>query len=1003
MGAAFVPHGGTIGVLLYRQLLAPLTSNRAFLGVKVCSRVSDGTSKRVELDGWVEKPKALSISLIATNPASCAHLLLIHSSDLPAMLNLVFILDITGSMGSEVEGVKQTVSKLVESVFNENYAVMVTIITYTENAIGCYVTNDSFTEGDEAMRFVSSIQLCKPPGSTGIEANGGDGDENAKAALAELLRLDNTMPTIAFLITDAGPHLVADRTSSEAQHEMDYLKREHNVVNTDLFHVLELVHAQFGDKLILNVIKFIKNSDHCLYGAVAKKFGGVLITPQDRSPSRLAAGMFSILTQMFDRILGQASGDSDSVSAAALTAFNFFDLQYFVVPTSEPDVTHNGQPSVGSTKDVLFQFLERATVVVGDKFGKRAVDATALQEQVELLLVIAKCLLKLMPYNTALDRANTLIVKIQTELPPENKGHFKIQVEDLPSLLSKDLVSSSELTAAVSAITLMSTEETAKDSLEEDAAFDPRTTIQTVAGLFLCHLAVLQLPEKNGKLDFMDSWSAVISKISNDIMTTADFLHMIGYETTTGGLSDRKQEYNYAQLFADPNDAVGSELLHIASGTQILDIITALAAGAPAGQFCPFMFRGTLAGSLLGLLSQYDPSLSSYQWDIVRKLVYTIRLVMGPMPSTMPADPELHVGKMLFRLLRMIPAADLSTEARTQATQIVLEELLATRIQKFAKYNQSAYLKLIQQMVGYEHQSEVLDVFEPHVLDADTWRFETARAVQVASESSVALTFTSCAENLIQAVYELLKNEDDVESKASALPSIADIWPSFTQDLPKYLLLQLRKNRFVIDAPSTDAAKSKTLNWRRLDLIQEDLKSETYAAQAMQQLQKQYDTFLRSLRLRRANEKDEQRWHNAIRTMKAPFEEFVDTLKVIGDTASRDHKLLLRAFKSFGTTQLSVADYEAKLQVLITGRVVQKGLGDEIVFNRGNLHPHPDRFVPMSETFQTRLRKMQQRKKWPLSHIYRPSGVPNHSGHSNSNPSAWAAKRSLADKTFWEV
>lgn len=920
------------------------------------------------------------------------------------MLNLAFILDITGSMGSEVEGVKQTVSKLVESVFQEDYAVMVTIVTYTEDAKGCYVTNNSFTEGDQAMSFVSSIQLCKPPGSTGISANGGDGDENAKAALAELLRLDETMPTIAFLITDAGPHLVADRTSAEAAHEMDYLKREHNVVNTDLFHVLELVHAQFGDKLILNVIKFIKNSDHRLYGAVAKKFGGVLITPQDRSPTRLAAGLFSILTQMFDRVLGQqGGGDAESASAAALAAFDFYDLQEFLVPTSEPDVTHNTQPSVGSTKDVMFQFLERATVVVGDKFGKRAVDATALKEQVELLLVIAKCLLKLMPYNTALDQAKELIVKIQTELPPENKGHFKIQVEDLPSLLSKDLASSSELAGVVSAITLMSTEETAKDSLEEDAVFDPSTTIETAASLFLCHLAVLQLPEKNGKLDFMDSWSAVISKISNDIMTTADFFRMIGYETTTGGLSDRKQEYNYAQLFADPNDAVGSELLRIASGTQILDIITALAAGAPAGQFCPFMFRGTIAGSLLGLLSQCDPPLSSYQWDIARKLVYTIRLVMGPTPDNMPADPELHVGKMLFRLLRMIPAADVSSEARAQAMQSVLEELLATRIQKFAKYNQSAYLKLVEQMVGYEHNSEVLDVFEPHALDADTWAFDTTRAVQVASESSVALTFASCAENLIQAVYEPVKNEDDLETKAPALPSLAAIWPSFTQDLPKYLLLQLRKVRFAIDAPAAGAAKSKTLNWRRLDLIKEDLKSETYATQAMLQLQKQHDAFLRALRLRRANEKDEQRWHNAIRTMKAPFEEFVDALKVIGDTASRDHKLLLRAFKSFGMTQLSVTEYEAKLQVLITGRVVQKGVADEIVFNRGNLHPHPDRFVPMSEKFQARLRKMQQDKKWPLSHMYRPSGVPNHSGHSNSNPSAWAAKRSIAAKTFWEM
>lgn len=947
---------------------------------------------------------ALKTALLASPFATNGHAIpaLNHSSShrpTLKMINLAFILDITGSMESELRGVKETVRALVKSVSeDEAHQVMVTIITFTENSHGCYVTNNSFESGKSASSFVSTIRLCVPPGSVGVNANGGDGDENHKAALAELLRLDGSMPTIAFLISDAGPHLVADRPTAEATLEVNFLKRTHSIVNTDMFHILGLVHAHFGDNLILNIIKYTKNSDHRLYGAIAKQFGGVLITPTERQAAKLAAGLMAILTQMFESFAGSGSSGLTGpvLDESALRAFEFYDMRGFVQPASEAQVANNPLPVVGSTKSALFKLIERATVIVGSKFAKRAIAAGALQEQVELLLVIAKCLTKTLPYNAALDRATALVATIRELLPKENQGHFKIQASDLPGLLSQELASTAETEAAVSAITLMGPEETAKTSLggvgddEEKTAFDPTMLIQTVGSLFLGHLAVLELPQKNGAVDFMDSWSAVINKVSNDVMTASDFLAMIGSQGATGGLSIRANEYNYAQMFADPSDTVGSALLQVASGTQVLDILTGLLAGAPAGQFSPNMFRGTIAATLMALLSQHEPPLSEFQWDIVRKLVHSIQLLMGPKPTTLDVDPEAPMPKLLFRLLRLACTAD---DGNHSAARQFLQEMLAARIQKVLKYNPGRFFALVERVVGYDtHVSMVENVTEPHALDADVWWFDVHRAANRAATSKLCTVFRVCAENTLRVVF----------AEFGKVPTLDEVWPTFVADLPRYLLLHKRTARYMVKA---DAKGSVGGNHPPVWVdakVYHPLKDVFFAELAMKLLHKKHDAFLRDLRARRANIAAEYRWHDAVHTMKAPMDEFVQKLSAYGTSACREHRLLLRAFKIVGVNVLDAADYAAKLQIVITGRVVE-GKSETVVFNRGNLHPHPDRFVPMSESFKAKLRLLQQQFGWSLTHTYRPSDIPNHSGFSNSSPSEWARRRSLAEMTFWEV
>lgn len=932
------------------------------------------------------------------------------------MLNLVFLLDITGSMGSQVEGVKKTVGKLVASVFDQDYDVMLTVITFTEDSRGCYITDDRFTDGEEAQSFISSLTLCVPPGSTGINANGGDGDENTKAAIAQLLKLDNSMPTVAFLITDAGPHLTADSQTSEATHEVQFLKKEHGIVDTDMMHILSLVSAHFEHNLMLNVIKYFKSSDHRLYGAVAKQMGGVLVTPREDSANRLAAGLFSILNQMFTRCLGGAATSDDAVPTnelEGLDAFDFYDLEGVELVEREADVSRNQVPPTGDTRDVLFAFLERATVVIGDKFAKRAVEAAGLLEQVELLLIIAKCATHTMSLDSAVDKSTTLIAAIREKLPEENQGHFKFSADNFAAVLAEIVASAAvnaepeheaehrkdTLSAAsVSAITLLTTEEAVVDALgeTEETGLDPRVVLETAASLFLSHMAVLQLPVKNGRADFMDAWASVITEVSGDVVTAKDFLALIAAETSTTGLSIRDHEYNYAQIMADPSDSLACALLRAASGTQVLDVLTALLAGAPAGKFCPNMFRGTTASALMGLLmppsmvtkgtEESVATMSEFQWQIAHKLVHSARLIMGKRPASMVCEPESAVSKMVFQLLRLA----LDGDAKTQAVRAVLEEILASQIQRMAKYNERRYLGLVQRVVQYEHVSEeVEDVFLEHPLDKELWSFDVQEAKQRAAASPMFAWFKSAAQNVITAVY----SDDKI------VPTLSEVWPEVEDAVPKLVLLQKRTGRYTLEATEGEGA---TREWRRSNVLAQPLASDMYTSAAMQQLRKKHETFLRELRARRENMAAERRWQLALHHMRAPMAEFVEKLRtLVVDNASLEHMLLLRALKLHGASELEPSEFEDKVTVVVTGRDV---LTREVVFNRGNLLANPTKFVPMSEEFQVKLRALRAKHSWPLAHTYRASGKPNRHGFSNASASQWAARRVLPGvASFWDA
>ncbi|DBA02887.1 TPA: hypothetical protein N0F65_005914 [Lagenidium giganteum] len=979
------------------------------------------------------------------------------------MINLAFLLDITSSMSLQLESLKQVVSSLVDSVFQDaNNELQVTIITFTESRTACYASHHCFVDGQRAVEFVRSIQLNNPPGTTIFDANGGDSDENHKAALMELLVLDASIPTIAFMITDAAPHMQRGGKSDEALNEMKYL-RSMGYDKTDMFHLLELIKNHYQDNLILNVLKYGK-FDMDVFGAMAATFQGLLMQPEETSTEMLTSGLMALLNEMFSRFSRSATVEKVDVweLPQLLAGFTIYDTCQLAAYTCEQDLGPSRARPVkeGSTKELLFGLVNRATVIVGDKFNKRAAEASALPEQIELVLVLAKYLSKSISRQDAWRRCLDLMEEIRAALPQEYASHFRVTQPFVTKWLdtNEDLAFNAEESTSVlhSAISLMTTDEQVVYLSQGDDRI--RKRLLAVARLLLCHGAVIEFPKRIdhfefsdkwaaqamqatpqiAHIDFMDSWSAVVSAISPDVMNAADFLALIDGKTTARGLSNRKAAFNHAQLFADPHDRVGTALFQVASATQVLNVLAATLSGAPAGKFTPNMFRGTTASGLVMLLST-GASLPVYMWKIVNQLTHSLRISVGARPTQFECEPESPVSKLLFRLLRLHDT--LSLDEHRAAIRLFLEEFLAATIQKALKFKTRKVMELVEQVVAYRHIDAVVDVLEAHPLEAEHWTFSVDAACEVAAGSKLLKTFRARANNVLRVL-------NQVHEQAWSLDHV---WPSHVTDFVKLLLLQTRTARYTMKrsddglkrrqksipkttseysyntdddtegctykmcscddtgdeadtADAENATKEKvTVTWTRSSVLATPLSDDKYAARAIQVLRQSRAAFLTDLRARRQQQTAEVLWQRALKTASGPIDEFVEQLQLIKTSDRREFKLLLKALR-MSADELPLDDYEAKAQIVITGRWYRPEVDPvehKIVFNYGNLHPHPLRALPMRPEFQTRLRSLQRKRHWPVYHTYRPSNIANHHGHSNSNRSKWAEKRSTKAETFW--
>lgn len=202
-----------------------------------------------------------------------------------------------------------------------------------------------------------------------------------QAALARTTELDPSIPTIAFLITDAPPHTKLGTTSARnisktAKHELQYIADKHPSLSAadardffKTFHQTALAH--FGSNLILNCVVYNTRGMHTdqpcdtqlLFGCLAQLTGGMLMQPNSRDASTLAAGLISVVKALMHRLRGQPAdqqqqGANSGISTDRLEGFKLIDLSR-VHPERSSEAEPAGAVSYGDT-DVLFNIaMER--------------------------------------------------------------------------------------------------------------------------------------------------------------------------------------------------------------------------------------------------------------------------------------------------------------------------------------------------------------------------------------------------------------------------------------------------------------------------------------------------------------------------------------------------------------------------------------------------------------------------------------------------------------------
>jgi Mg-chelatase subunit ChlD len=117
-------------------------------------------------------------------------------------LDLVFVLDTTGSMSEEIEGVKDTLRKVARDAGRMQTTLRVGLVEYRDRGDSFVTRVHPFsTDLAEFSRRIESIHA------------GGGGDtpehvnEGLRVALSELAWSDSASARLAFLIADAPPHL----------------------------------------------------------------------------------------------------------------------------------------------------------------------------------------------------------------------------------------------------------------------------------------------------------------------------------------------------------------------------------------------------------------------------------------------------------------------------------------------------------------------------------------------------------------------------------------------------------------------------------------------------------------------------------------------------------------------------------------------------------------------------------------------------------------------------
>lgn len=506
---------------------------------------------------------------------------------------LTLILDITGSMGSQMNGVKKSVAKLLTTA---NEEVPVLMMTFCENSTdGCFVTHNVFTNFAETARFVETLSLCRPPGTTGIEAHGGDGPENIKAALAILTKLPPTSMPLIYFITDADPHY-RDCPSAESEHEKAWLSRMAPAIplesQGDVFALMDYVFNHFETEPQCIVVKYDGASEFA--SNLALRSSKLVVYPSAHDVDALASLLEEIYLQWTDedrpltltsRIRVQVPGEEQKVESEQDMARVALDC-----------TMHSGAAAESLYRECMTNIREMT-----GKYVKRSVKTSTLCmfRQIQLALT----LMKMARGDSSLyDKAVGHFNEVLELIPRAQKGHIAMTMKFIDEMRNspplKDIVDEGALASIIS---MLSATETI-DALDEEATEQMESVLMELLRFFSVRMLQVLFPQNplTGESDFADSWGARIGLYSSAQMTAAEALRCEG----KCPLRSTDQTLGEAVVAISDTDKTQQLIWRIATLLQLGDLVQAMCLKLPNGTLLPSLSMGITSSTLVHLSGQ---------------------------------------------------------------------------------------------------------------------------------------------------------------------------------------------------------------------------------------------------------------------------------------------------------------------------------------------------------------------------------------------------------------
>lgn len=625
----------------------------------------------------------------------------------PPSLMVVIVLDTTASMSQQIRGSQQATKLLLEHAGRlagqRNMRIKVMIVEFTEDGqrtayeqihTVCHVASAMYelpAEMPEALERVNSIQLSTT--RQGTRANGGDGPENTKAALAHTALKLQQYPdytSIVFLMTDAQHH-VPTSLSNTAVGERDWLEYVGAPTGDDMEFLQWTAEQVPAHKCIYMPVLYgacpRMKAFHCQLAL--RLYGKVLLMSKV-----VAADLAMVLSSIVNNVVsGMCDLDRPLLdlpdTLSVIEPYGSVDLRFsdtdlespLPMPCSGQDARDQIESAIGhATAVVTGKGCQHRSIVVGDPAG-------------QLRLVLRALHLALSPDINPEDLQSfeTACQQLKDSLPASIRGHVAMDADLLQECLFeyREHEESPELFVdgpGESSITLCTTLEQVQELEGELSNLDAQEDVlQLLAKCLMGYPVDIRLPVVDGQADFKCSWAAVVEKISTHTLTLADHFDLVRChpEGASGWMQHpvTKEAYNcHVPLVTCPEDAL---VYRLASATQMLNLCVGKALGCPT--FVPHIATGITCSVVVRLVRPGASGITEANWKMLRRAMLSVNL-LAKKPADIAnqlrnrtANPEDTPAKCLCGVLDA--SSGVTDEERAEIALLGAREWMATRVQ----------------------------------------------------------------------------------------------------------------------------------------------------------------------------------------------------------------------------------------------------------------------------------------------------------------------------------